>query len=132
MTIIIRAQLSRASRTHDALALLLDPRLTNTITTLTEYHTWSESIWDILTTDATHRSDQTTLSLITASRLPVHTYRQVGPGGPVRTIFDPTLPIAHDFFGRDGRDAPRRGVDIVSGLIHKAKEAEVSLSLSFF
>jgi hypothetical protein len=58
--------------------------------------------------------------------MPVHSYRQKGVGGPLRILHDPSEKITHDFFDRDELDAPRRGVDVLSGLLRKAAQAEVS------
>jgi len=73
------------------------------------------------------REDQNVLDFIRSCRLPVHSYRQRGVGGPLRMLHDPSEKITHDFFDRDELDAPRRGVDVLSGLMKRAEEAEVSM-----
>jgi len=72
-----------------------------------------------------HREDQEALHYIRSCRLPVHSYRQKGVGGPLRILHDPNEKITHDFFDRDDLDVPRRGVDVLSGLMKRAEEAEV-------
>jgi hypothetical protein len=71
------------------------------------------------------REDEAVLDYIRSSRLPVHSYRQKGVGGPLRILHDPSEKITHDFFDRDELDVPRRGVDLLSGLLKRAEEAEV-------
>lgn len=54
-------------------------------------------------------------------------YRQLGAGGPLRMITDPSQPRIFDAFGRDERAPDRRSADKLGIHIDKAEDAIVSL-----
>jgi len=70
------------------------------------------------------------LDLVKTFRLPQSSYRQLGAGGPLRILHDPGQKLSHDLFERDAMDSPRRGIDVLTGLLARAEAAEVSRHLA--
>ncbi|KAJ9125231.1 hypothetical protein QFC22_000186 [Naganishia vaughanmartiniae] len=102
-----RAQrLVTQSRYTDALAVMLDGQV-NWNLSIGEYHRWVHEIWSIVDLIVKRCGVTELLDTCKHFRLPTAAYRQLGAGGPLRMIPDPSQDLMFDAFGRD-QDLPER------------------------
>ncbi|KAJ9101911.1 hypothetical protein QFC19_004992 [Naganishia cerealis] len=122
--LLLSISVGRAQRYTDALAVLLDERICRNLS-IVEYHRWVHEIWSLVELIVKRCGVDDMLDTCKHFQLPIAAYRQLGAGGPLRLIPDPSQKLVFDAFRRDADQPDKRTTDKLASHLDAAESASI-------